>query len=141
MSSIKPPGPKGPALPGAGELGSRRPDAAGELGSRRPDAAGDVGARRSLDAPALERSGGFAEALERGAPTANTSASSAAEGARSVALSPHDAVNTLVAEALASPQARLLDPPARAALEQHLRATLADDPNLQQLVKDLERAT
>lgn len=50
------------------------------------------------------------------------------------------AVETLVARALDSETARGLSPSARAALEQHLRTTLADDPAMSQLVRDLERA-
>lgn len=50
------------------------------------------------------------------------------------------AVETLVARALDSETARGLSPTARAALEQHLRTTLADDPAMSQLVRDLERA-
>ncbi len=62
------------------------------------------------------------------------------EDVRAGRLDPAAAVDTLVARALASPMARGLAPAARAGLEAHLRATLAEDPVLRQLVGDLSRS-
>lgn len=47
------------------------------------------------------------------------------------------AVDALVARALSSDVAKGLTPAGRVALEQHLRAQLADDPALARLVRDL----
>jgi hypothetical protein len=51
-----------------------------------------------------------------------------------------EAVDQLVDRALGSAMARGLEPAARAGLEAHLRAALAEDPVLGQLVEDLSRA-
>lgn len=54
-------------------------------------------------------------------------------------LDPAAAVERLLADILNGPMAAGLDDRGRAALEEHLRATLEDDPNLAALVRDLER--
>ena len=48
-------------------------------------------------------------------------------------------IDAMVAQALQSPDALRLEPAARAALEQHLRTMLAEDPSLQELTGDLSR--
>lgn len=114
MSSIKPPGgPKGPSIPDATQSPT----------------AGARGFDDALEGAKGSGAVGASGQLER------TSASPAVR-----TLDAASAIDTLVAEALASPMAASLDAAGRAELEQHLRSTLADDPNLQQLVKDLERA-
>ena len=47
------------------------------------------------------------------------------------------AVDRLVSAALESPMAQLLDDAGRAQLEEHIRTTLAEDPNLAALMKDM----
>jgi len=54
-------------------------------------------------------------------------------------LSPAQALDALVAQALQAPDAQRLEPAARAELEQHLRTMLAEDPSLQELTSDLSR--
>ena len=49
-----------------------------------------------------------------------------------------EAVERLIATALEGPMAAQLDEAGRAALEEHLRSTLADDPNLAAMVADLD---
>jgi len=105
------------------------------------DAAG--GADKARNADRAER---FQEAMAPG-----TNETTSAEGAQDVAtdvtqplrageIDASQAVDRLVAAALESPMAQQLSPAGRADLEAHLRATLADDPNLSQMVEDLERA-
>ncbi|MBC7172480.1 MAG: hypothetical protein H5U40_08650, partial [Polyangiaceae bacterium] len=55
-------------------------------------------------------------------------------------IAPAEAVDALVARALASPMASALGPTARAGLEAHLRASLAADPVLGQMVEDLSKS-
>jgi len=58
---------------------------------------------------------------------------------RSGELSPSQALDALVAQALQAGDAQRLEPAARAELEQHLRTMLAEDPSLQELTSDLSR--
>lgn len=54
-------------------------------------------------------------------------------------LSPAQALDALVAQALQSADAQRLEPAARVELEAHLRTMLAEDPSLQELTSDLSR--
>ncbi|MCA9532276.1 MAG: hypothetical protein KC593_01305 [Myxococcales bacterium] len=75
-------------------------------------------------------------------PSTAASASTAADltaALRAGTVSPSQAVDRLVSEALASADAQLLEPAARVELEQHLRSMLAEDPSLRELVGDLSR--
>ena len=99
-------------------------------------------AARSHDAA---KPGAFDEALsarEASAPAETTPASptDALMGALSRGeLTGAEAVEQLVAAALASPDAQLLTDAGRQELEAHLRTQLATDPSLAALVDDLER--
>ncbi len=94
---------------------------------------------------------GFREALDVGAPSevseaSNASGTEALSGVDSVVadlragrIDATEAVERIIAETLQGPMASMLDAAGRSELEAHLRATLEDDPNLQALVRDLER--
>ncbi|MEM6959387.1 MAG: hypothetical protein AAF411_21695 [Myxococcota bacterium] len=90
------------------------------------------GASAPTAASKPERAEAFREALE----TAPTSAPSAA-GESAPSLGP-EAVERLIADALASPMAAHLTDEGRQELEAHLRSTLSDDPNLAALVSAVE---
>ena len=119
-SPIKP-----PSGPSVAPLAGGTPDAARVGGASGDDF------KASLDAAA------------GGAPSAaGASKASGAEALtaalRSGELSPAQALDAL-AQALSSADAQKLEPAGRAALEQHLRTMLAEDPALQDLTSDLSR--
>src|SRR5687768_5886572 len=111
------------------------------------------------EGPSGTKTGGasetFREALQGAEKTAQPEGASAAaeaaqvEGADPVALVAADlragridvatAVDRIVERAMASGPATALEPAARRELPDFLRQTLADDPSLQALTKDLER--
>ena len=93
----------------------------------------------------------FSDALAGAAGVEPSASASSATGAPSVTgaladelragrIGPREAIEQLVARALASPTALALDPAGRQALAAHLRATLVEDPSLAAMVQDLERA-
>lgn len=126
-SPIKPPGGGPPKIPAA-EDAARGADGANRSESK-AEAFQAAVESQSVDGP-------------RGA--SNSTASSAvgevANELRSGAIDAATAVDRLVAQTLSSPMAAGLDDAGRAALEVHLRESLADDPNIAGLVRDLERA-
>ena len=126
-SPIKPPGgpPKIPAAEDAarGAEGANRSESKAEAFQAAVEAQSTQGARGASEA------------------TASGAATKVANDLRSGAIDAATAVDQLVAEALSSPMAAGLDDAGRAALEVHLRESLADDPNLAGLVRDLERAS
>ena len=99
-------------------------------------------ATQGVDPKAAES---FREALEVGE-TPKTVATEGPSGVEAVVadlradrIDAAEAVERLITEALQGPMASMLDSAGRSELEAHLRETLADDPNLQALVGDLER--
>lgn len=100
---------------------------------------------QATQGPDSKAAEGFREALEVDGPS-KTSAAQGPSGVDAVVaelragrIDAAEAVERLVAEALEGPMASMLDAAGRSQLEAHLRETLADDPNLQALVRDLER--
>ena len=127
-SPIKPPA-GSPPIPALGK-------AVGPSGS---DATGDAGAQGAEFAAALESQS--TPALEGGSPLAGADGVSAlAAELRAGSLSPAEALETLVQQALGAPEVALLAPAQRAELEAHLRSTLAEDPSMRDLVSDLKGA-
>ena len=124
-SPIKPPsGPPVAPLAGPSQGAAARPgSSAGEEFRASLDAADGVAGHASAAGGAAEASG--VQAL--------TAAHRTGE------LSPAQALDALVAQALQAPDAQRLEPAARAELEQHLRTMLAEDPSLQELTSDLSR--
>lgn len=120
-SPIKP-----PSGPSVAPLAGGTPDAARVGGASGDDF------KASLDAAAggAPSSASAAEA---------TGAQALTAALRSGELSPAQALDALVAQALSSADAQKLEPAGRAALEQHLRTMLAEDPALQDLTSDLSR--
>jgi len=88
-----------------------------------------------------------AEAFREAMGAADTSSASGAEATSATAdivadlqagrIDAQTAVDRLVARALESPMAQMLDEAARAQLEEHIRTTLIEDPNLAALTKDM----
>lgn len=105
-----------------------------------PTAATDAAKEGSAD-----KAEAFREAM--GATEANASAASGADAPDATAaivadlragrIDAQTAVDRLVAQALDAPMAQLLDDAGRARLEEHIRTTLSEDPNLAALMKDL----
>ncbi|MCA9577617.1 MAG: hypothetical protein R3B40_27515 [Polyangiales bacterium] len=89
---------------------------------------------------ALQGAAASGAAMEPGTPVVNTRAAELGAAVRAGALTPSQAVDALVADALASPEAQRLEPAGQKALEQHLRTMLAEDPSLLELVGDLSRS-
>jgi len=116
-SPIKPPGGKPPIDPAAAADGPKEGSADKAEGFREA-----LGATETGDASATAVDG----------PTADVVAD-----LRAGRIDAQTAVDRLVAQALESPMARLLDDAGRVQLEEHIRTTLAEDPNLAALVKDL----
>jgi len=125
-SPIKPPGGAPPPRP-AVDAG-KEPTAAREpVGRSFTDALAEAGGAEALRSPAsASGAAGVTATL--------------ADELRAGRIGPREAVEQLVARALASPAALALDPAGREALAAHLRATLVDDPSLSAMVQDLERA-
>lgn len=117
-------------------------------GSGPPDGVGGPEGPGEADSP-VRSDGTGADALDAPQPTeapGPTDAGEASGAVQEVAaelragrLDPADAVERLVQRALASPEAAALSPALRIELETHLRTTLADDPTLAALTRDLER--
>lgn len=96
---------------------------------------------------AKEGSADKAEAFREAMGAAETPAASGAEATSATAdivadlqagrIDAQTAVDRLVARALDGPMAQMLDEVGRAQLEEHIRTTLAEDPNLAALMKDI----
>jgi hypothetical protein len=97
---------------------------------------------QGADAPDGAAPGGEARSESTqaaGAQATRAQAADLAAALRSGSVTPAAALDALVSQALASADAQRLEPAGRAALEQHLRTMLAEDPSLQELVSDLSR--
>ncbi|MFW6052078.1 MAG: hypothetical protein ACODAU_12950, partial [Myxococcota bacterium] len=88
---------------------------------------------------------GFADALDA-AGAAEAAGARAADAVRELGaalrageIAPAEALDRLVQRALEAPEAQALSPVLRSELEAHLRRTLAQDPTLAALARDLER--
>lgn len=123
---IQPPG--GGSGPPGGIGGPEGPGAADS--PVRSDGTGPDG----VDAPEPAEAPGVTAAAQAPTPVQEVAAE-----VRAGRLDPSEAVERLVQRALASPEASALSPALRIELETHLRATLADDPTLAALTRDLER--
>lgn len=102
-----------------------------------------TGADARVGSPAGEAFKASLDAVAGGAGTSSVAELSGAQqlaaSLRAGELTPAQALDAMVAQALQSPDALRLEPAARAALEQHLRTMLAEDPSLQELTGDLSR--
>ncbi|MBK6808247.1 MAG: hypothetical protein IPG81_04970 [Sandaracinaceae bacterium] len=112
-----------------------RPSRAHPTPPPRPGSSAGEEFRASLDA--ADGVAGHASAAGGAAEASGVQALTAA--LRTGELSPAQALDALVAQALQAPDAQRLEPAARAELEQHLRTMLAEDPSLQELTSDLSR--
>lgn len=114
-----PPGIGGPEGPGGPEASSGRPASEGASPAERPEAA---------------RPASGTEAAAPAGPVREV-----AEALRAGQIDGAEAIDRLVQHALGAPGAQALSPALRSELEAHLRQTLADDPALAALVRDLDR--
>ena len=107
-------------------------------GSPKPPSSVDTPTEVNRSAETAEAFKGALEGPSEAAPATEVSAAVSAE-LRAGTLDAAGAVERLIADALASPAATQLSSAGKQALENHLRESLADDPNLAALVTDLER--
>lgn len=140
-NAIKPPGVGGsPPLP--------EDVATPKTGSVQPGSSGE-GFRSALESGSPPEGRSSLEAASAAAPaegTPSTTAASASEGVRGIAaelragrIDASEAVERLLQRTLAGPAVGALPPAERARLESMLRASLAEDPTLASMQKDLSR--